>query len=553
MEEWEREGRLGARFCFTKPSVVTADKLASTLARGLAERAPEICFRVLQVLKEEPELLSKHLQKQLKSLVFGPLKEEREELMDALDAVRGEKRDHLWINAPEIRPKYVQNTFAAKGVEQVYLEALEKTNVRFQDKEETSDLEESYGKYLDAVEISLEEQLKRPFILVVDALDECAAEHRRIVLQEMLDPQVKPYPFKLFLTCRPESDIEAKIKNRDDVICRPVHRLLSNEYKPDNDIYTYAANYLGDTLNSSQTSQFVQRAKGLFIWAATARQFLNVDKGLVEERFEMLMAPAQGDSPLASLYQLYHEILTTATTGRPAHELEIMRKVLQVVAVSREPISVSTIFELVMTTQDSSKRKVEAIIANLHSVLSDGSNGRPVYALHPTFVEYLQLGLQHDRLRFTLKEANILLSAGCLNSLNAQLQYDICDVKRLGTRTPLNREIMDLEGRMQESTTLSLCYAALYYLSHVAETLGDKKVLNELKSFFQEQLLHWIELMSLLGKIYMLMQSTHRLKVHMERQRRPEEYEERKGQEPDTALVSDYGYHQDAVQSDDDR
>src|SRR5271169_3786485 len=68
-QKWENEGTLLARFFFSKPSTVTANGLASTLAKDLAKNYPSLRPLVLAALEEHDDFSSCPLQQQLKWLV----------------------------------------------------------------------------------------------------------------------------------------------------------------------------------------------------------------------------------------------------------------------------------------------------------------------------------------------------------------------------------------------------------------------------------------------------------------------------------------------------
>jgi hypothetical protein len=75
---WETDGLLLARFFFSKLSTVTANGLASTLAKDLAKTVPSLRPLVLAALEEHDDFSSCSLQQQLEWLVFTPLKSLKE-------------------------------------------------------------------------------------------------------------------------------------------------------------------------------------------------------------------------------------------------------------------------------------------------------------------------------------------------------------------------------------------------------------------------------------------------------------------------------------------
>jgi hypothetical protein len=95
-----------------------------------------------------------------------------------------------------------------------------------------------------------------------------------------------------------------------------------------------------------------------------------------------------------------------------------------------------------------------------------------------------------------------------------KLKYDILEVMQPKAFAPLNKEIEDLEERIQNKTTNGLRYAAVYGLSHVAFSL-TVEVAGKLREFFEKKLLFWVEYMSYLGKIYPLLSSVHFLSKYL--------------------------------------
>jgi hypothetical protein len=69
-QKWEKEGLLLARFFFSKPSTVTSNGLASTLAKDIAKSVPSLRPLVLAALKEHDDFSSCSLRQQLDWLVY---------------------------------------------------------------------------------------------------------------------------------------------------------------------------------------------------------------------------------------------------------------------------------------------------------------------------------------------------------------------------------------------------------------------------------------------------------------------------------------------------
>jgi hypothetical protein len=287
----------------------------------------------------------------------------------------------------------------------------------------------------------------------------------------------------------------------------------------------------------------VKRANGLFIWASTAQTFIS---SALDPTgcFEELM---RKDSSLNSLYD---NILKSALESA-GKESGFIKQVLQSICVAREPLTTEMMDGFLGFHSGIAQR----VVARLSSVLSDGSDGKAVYVLHPTFLEFVQDSTERLAL-VCIEEAEELLARACLKELSTGLKYNICKIVQPGTyrraREMTNSEYeeianahfdeeindlrewidpfdshymqnsklqeieVDLERQLREGTTPALRYAAIHGLSHVASSIGGESVISSLRAFFESNLLNWIELMGFYCEIRSVMSLVHSLKTQIE-------------------------------------
>jgi hypothetical protein len=458
--KWEQDGTLLSRFFFSKPSTITASNLASTLAKDLAKIVPSLRSLVLAGLEEHDDFNLCSIQQQLEWLVFTPLK-------------------------------------------------------------------------------SLTERR----IMVIDALDECSKDDRGVLLKSIFDFvgsfDTGPCPLKVMLTSRPEEDIVSRIcePRYANSITRADFSLHSKQNTSnESDIRLYMTLVLSNYLTPEQVDVLVKRANGLFIWAFTAQKLISEalnPLGL----FKKLM---EKDSSLNSLYD---DILKSAL-GSAGHENEIIKQVLQSICVAREPLTTEMMDELLGLPGGVAQR----VVVKLSSVLSDGSHGEAVYVLHPSFLEFIQDSTERLAL-VCIEEAEEMLAMACLKALSTGLQCNICKTVHPSTYqramdsedkeiTNANSEDEDIDGlhewlhnfnpkpqkteadleqQLRQSTAPpTLRYAAIHGLSHVASSITSKFVIPALRSFFESNLLNWIELMGFYCEIRSVMGLIHNLKKRIE-------------------------------------
>jgi hypothetical protein len=514
--KWSVEQNTVARFFFSKPMVITSgEDLASTVAADMAVHVPLLRSVIVKALDDNPHIPSEMIGRKLEILVMTPLKKWKEDRDKALRAVQTEilERKHMEDPGWNKEAEQISSRRNVAGAKDAYLAAL--NMAKSEDKTTTPPeaLKSAYGAYLDALEQAL---IAQP-IIVIDALDECAKDDRVKTLRYILDAAAAdPALFKLFLTCRREKDITDLINDSKyaGIIRRTQSSLHSRDVSSNQeDISLYFDDRLGHILNATQRGRLIKHAQGLFIWASTAADFI-LEPGDPITCFESLLAASLPTQPLDSLYD---SILGSAFASARENNKMLLEKVLQVICVAREPLTIDAMDELLGMRRIPNHSISASLIASLRSVLSDGSNGKAVQILHPTFLEYLLREKPKDGVVILKSEAERLVARGCLATLlTDQLKYDICEVSRPSEYAPLNSEIKDLQQLVQTKTSHALRYAAVHGLSHVSESLQDADVVERLQQFYETKLPYWIELMSFLRKIYPLMTSVHNLKERIE-------------------------------------
>ena len=92
---------------------------------------------------------------------------------------------------------------------------------------------------------------------------------------------------------------------------------------------------------------------------------------------------------------------------------------------------------------------------------------------HPSFSDFLR-----DRLRcqqFVVDEQALQqqIALACLETMNYGLKRDICEVEDLHL---LDRDVPDMENRVEEKIPKELEYSCIHWASHVSRTLKHSSV-----------------------------------------------------------------------------
>jgi hypothetical protein len=362
-------------------------------------------------------------------------------------------------------------------------------------------------------------------VLVVDALDECDKENGYEggqLLPLLVEAPIDFPAVRLFVTSRDEVSIGAMfvsvVRKRpgasETVALHNIEQAIVQT-----DIYAYlahsfrsiAAEWIGEALalsdewpNGQDLQELLRRAGVLFIYAATVVRHIRGEPGIGDprERLRYLLADTQEDASYQydMLDRLYRDMLVKATdlsTEDPARFRQHLRDVLGALALVQEPATVSALaqlLELTTTRVNDVLRRAAAVV-----VLK---TGEPVRLFHPSFRDFIldRTRCKDDGLYVDAGQQHLRLALCCLRLMNSCLTYDICDIRNPGI---VNR---DVQNRVDEKVTEALRYACRHWVAHLilidpALIAERPELLEALRLLCQEHLLHWIEVVSLLGQI----------------------------------------------------
>ncbi|KAK6996257.1 hypothetical protein R3P38DRAFT_2566065, partial [Favolaschia claudopus] len=98
----------------------------------------------------------------------------------------------------------------------------------------------------------------------------------------------------------------------------------------------------------------------------------------------------------------------------------------------------------------------------------------------------------------TQRQLSQVLTTRCLQLLTTKLRFNICNLEASHLR---NTDILDLAERIVNGIPDELAYAAKHWAHHLSAVGSSDEVSFELDKFFQHSLLHWLEVISLLGQV----------------------------------------------------
>jgi hypothetical protein len=435
--------RLGASFFFSRGrgDLSHAGKLMTSLAAQLANTIPPLKYYVYRAIVENPDITQRGIDEQWKYLIYQPL-----------------------------------------------------ANLK---------------------EVSLQSEL---FVLVIDALDECEGDNdTRLILRLLADAKtLDTIRLRVFITSRPETPIRfgfcaiPEAAHQDFVLHDISQSIVQNDisvfFKHELENIRTANSISEGWPSDSQIDLLCQRANGLFIYASTACRFIqdpswSPDEGLsfileddYRELDDMYTGILERSNAHGDRYRRYREKLH----GQP-------RQIIGSIVILFDPLPAARLAELL----DIEMGTVRARLRCLHSVLDvPNSEQSPIRLLHPSFRDFL---LDHQRCKdpeFWIDEpkAHNHLFVSCLQLMSQHLKTDMCNLQLPGT---LVRNIGN--GVVEKCVPLDVQYACRYWVYHLQRSnielenteLGNRELHSNdhVHKFLQTHFLHWLEALSLRGKI----------------------------------------------------
>ncbi|KGO72684.1 Peptidase S9A/B/C, oligopeptidase, N-terminal beta-propeller [Penicillium italicum] len=455
-QSFAEKGVLGASFFFKRgeQNRGNADQLFTTISSQLVIKEPSLAPSIEAVIKADPTIVSKSLREQFIELVVKPL--------DAMKPY-------------EIKP--------------------------------------------DAMNPALPEV--RTLVFVIDALDECDNDDdiRTIIHLLTRAEGLTSVRLRAFLTSRPEVPIRMGFQkihgNFQDLVLHDIpESIIKHDISAflDSELATVRINHNSLSPNEPLPSewpsqeviqQLAQMATPLFIFAATVCRFIkdpawSDPKGQLAKALEY--ASIDSNHEMDSLDATYRPVLDQLVAKSQTAQMSIVnefRTIVGSIILLTEPLSASSL-SLVLNIPRSN---VDRMLRTLHSVLSvPVSPEAPIRMLHLSFRDFLINPEKSETNQFWIDErkSHAKLASCCIELLSSHvnLKEDVCDLKAPGAaRADLPAAVVSLK---LSAAVQYACQNWVYHAVESGDTLTDS---GQIYRFFKYHFLHWLEALSLLGKI----------------------------------------------------
>lgn len=352
-------------------------------------------------------------------------------------------------------------------------------------------------------------------IIVIDALDECDGEKDVKTIISLLAQanMVRSVRLRVFITSRPElpirlgfKDVQGKYQGialhqiPEQVVERDISTFLACELARIKDEYNGQVPLGWPGEDSIRI--LAQMAVPLFIFAATVCRFVD-DKGRSNpaKRLKKVLEyrTATRNSTLDKLDATYLPVLDQLTSGRTdqdkAEVLAEFRNVVGPIVLLAQPLSVRSLARLLEIEPED----VCALLNSLHSVLDIPSmDGAPVRLFHLSFRDFLVDPAKRTKNEFWIDEVkyHMTLAERCIRVMGQHLKRDICSLKEPGKlRLEVNQQTVNAHLLPEVQ------YACQYWVHHLKESKQSIEDSGPVHTFLTSHLLHWLEALSLLGRL----------------------------------------------------
>lgn len=200
-------------------------------------------------------------------------------------------------------------------------------------------------------------------------------------------------------------------------------------------------------------------------------------------------------------------VLNQLLAGRNGWEtqqlIQEFKKIAGAIILLATPLSIHALSQLLeMGTNDISEQ-----LNMLHSVLDIPNDPDiPIRLRHLSFRDFLLDPERKDSNPFWIdqKEVHENVTTQCLKVMMGSLRRNICDLSGYNTQ---RRDINILSIRLYLPPELQ--YSCRNWAQHLIQSKDSARLLHRAFLFLEKHLLHWVEVMSILGVVFEVVEAIH--------------------------------------------
>ena len=337
--------------------------------------------------------------------------------------------------------------------------------------------------------VSITHKLK-PMLVILDALDECSSIHDQEELVVLLKDKLPTMPsnIRLLVTSRPEKGVAPPLPSPSlhSRLCHHVELSHMSENSK-REVAYYIRHELEKLRSESRIvvagnggwdeniDKFGEAAKGLFIWAATAIEFIKEIRAGRLYRLRRLVNGTRVDG--MDLDMLYAMILKNCIDWKDGEIKEKFSSVFSLILFGKTPLSDVDIDEILCYE----KGTTSGILKGLRSLVVFRP-GQPIWVHHTSLCDYLTSTRCDESWYIDTDVEKNKIASRCFRLMKEQFHFNICDFE---TSFKFNRDVPDFGKRVNKRIHPGLLYACRYWASHLRDVPYSDELLSELGVFFR--------------------------------------------------------------------
>ncbi|KAM5528787.1 Vegetative incompatibility protein HET-E-1-like protein 7 [Fusarium oxysporum f. sp. phaseoli] len=356
-------------------------------------------------------------------------------------------------------------------------------------------------------------------VVVVDALDECEATDDDIKLLLGLLSSVHSrgrLRIRVLITSRPELPVRLGFSSiegaHQDLILHKVPQSIIER-----DISVFLRHEFADIRNrfnrvaveelklpvhwpgEANLEKLTRAAVPLFIFAATLCRFINDSCLGSPDKLLQSVLHHTSNGHASKLDMTYSPVLEQQVANRSGRErcdvIESFRLIVGTIITLASPLSARALALLLDVHID----EVTTRLRMLHSVLQvPKSVDSPVRLLHLSFRDYLVDPENKETVEFWVDEklAHRKLAKHCLRVMRSALRKNICSLSFPG----MHRSAVGVQ-QLEECVPPELQNVCMNWVHHQTKVDFEPNGSNDIYDFLKTHFLHWLEVLSLIGRI----------------------------------------------------
>lgn len=268
-----------------------------------------------------------------------------------------------------------------------------------------------------------------------------------------------------------------------------------------------------DWPGSDTTELLTQKSGGLFIWAATACNFVGSDSRFSRQRLSHLLNDSISiDDPKSELDKIYLTVLWSTVSERHTTEKKvfiysIVRLILGTMAVLVSPLPVVGLGALYQSEPRSSgvKRPEYKTISNLDihlnlrhlSAIVDlpEDDHLPLRLHHPTLREFIldEVRCTEQAFHVDTRQTHLTLAGCCVNIISQSWACSPPGQGIFGLDNPAVAVTDVSRSQLEQWLPAGVRYACLYWVHHLQQSGAKIHKNDSIDLFLRKNLLHWLE------------------------------------------------------------